>query len=131
MRNIFKDTSLEQPRDHDFLWKFIKPKHIDSFLAGELYFSQLIEFDDYYEAITPLHHLIISFSSRTHDLKIPQENETLLDFSNLISKTHASLEINQLLNQLKCITKINNGDDLFKIFKEAAENIEYIHHPYN
>lgn len=57
MYEIFCHPKLLQPNDEEYLWRFIKPEYVNSFLEGELYFAQLFEFDDYYESITPIYHL--------------------------------------------------------------------------
>ncbi len=53
-----------QPQADQYLWRYIKPERIDSFLKGEIYFSPLFDFDDYHESIEPLHYWTYTFVKR-------------------------------------------------------------------
>lgn len=66
---------LRLPSSKTYLWRYIKPHRIESFLNGELHFAPLISFDDRQEAITPRDAHIINFM-KSHagvpfDLKKP------------------------------------------------------------
>jgi hypothetical protein len=60
---------LNQPNDEDYLWRYIRPERINSFLKGELYFSSLLDFDDQHEALTPLHSAFHKFLTTNADRK--------------------------------------------------------------
>ena len=63
--NIFDDIILDQPKDDQILWRYIKKDRIDDFLNGEVYFSRLSQFNDYYEGITPFHLMLLQFIKRS------------------------------------------------------------------
>ncbi|MBT1702298.1 hypothetical protein [Chryseosolibacter indicus] len=75
MTLLKQHSFLKQPKDEDYLWRYIKPERIRDFLDGNIYFSPLASFDDYYEAISPLHYCVLSFlkrsAPRNFDLSIP------------------------------------------------------------
>src|ERR1043165_3364267 len=76
---------LRLPSPKTYLWRYIKPNRIESFLNGDLHFSPLLAFEDLQEAITPRHSYILNFM-KSHaavpfDLKKPlneQNKETMV-----------------------------------------------------
>ena len=76
---------LRLPTSKTYLWRYIKPNRIESFLNGDLHFSALLAFDDQQEAITPRHSFILNFM-KSHaavpfDLKTPfnqQDKDTMV-----------------------------------------------------
>ncbi len=60
------ENKLSQPSDDKYLWRYFKNKeHINNFLNGNIYFSKLTQFEDYYEAITPLHSIFLNYTKRS------------------------------------------------------------------
>lgn len=127
MTNIFNHSELEQPQDNEFLWRFIKPKYIKHFIHGELYFSQLTEFDDYYESITPMHHLVLSYMNKMYGREIPPENKGLVHLRTLFQRMAFGMELSMFQKHLKEITKSQDKDVNWKALANAIDDIENIH----
>ena len=127
MNKIFENTYLEQPKNHEFLWRFIKKKYVKNFLKGELHFACLKDFDDYYEAITPLHYFMLIFKRRSYNLRISNKSNHLKTLNDRINESRIFLEITQLQKQLMEITHINDKDKIAEVFTESIENLEKFH----
>src|SRR5256885_1908157 len=112
---IFKQV-LRQPSSKTYLWRYIKPHRIESFLNGELHFAPLISFDDMQEAIKPRDAHIINFM-KSHagvpfDLKRPLNEQdpdsitgTILMWLNIYSLEKKFIETNEVTDK-KEVSKI-------------------------
>lgn len=66
---------LEQPNNHDYLWKFFRSfDRLEDFIYGKIFLSSLAFFDDYYESITPIHFNILQL---INNIKILEHNKGL------------------------------------------------------
>jgi hypothetical protein len=126
MFEIFDNNILEQPNDDEFLYRFIKPERIDSLLKGEIYFAQLFEYEDYYEAITPIHHLIIQARNRIYDLEFPNWENNSLDITEFAKRSRFSTELLILYKQLNAITKISDENKLIDYLNRKIIEFEVI-----
>lgn len=131
MCQIFENPNLEQPSKYEYLWKFIKKDRIQSFLNGELYFSQLFEYDDYFESITPLHHALLSFNNiiRNHE-HFPKIKHTI-GLKSLFQRSIFNNEIASVIKQIKRITGNDSTSAAFEILIEAIGNWEKIEKEHN
>lgn len=122
MISIFDNKILEQPKDYEYLWRFIKPSRIESLLKGEIYFPSLFQYSDYFESISPLHHFLISIRKRFSEDNIIEWSKSNIR----IEKFFARMEMANIEFHMKSILENNDPKKNWESFFESLNNIENI-----
>jgi hypothetical protein len=121
----FRHNFLKQPNDDQYLWRYIKPERIQSFIDGDLYFSPLTAFDDFYESITPLHYYLISFLKRSVSKKfdLSKHISELSDIESFAGQVFMWLNIHDIQKKLTRITGITDEKKLKDTLFNYCENL--------
>ncbi len=128
MEILFETPALKEPEAHEILWRFIRPCHVKSFLEGGLYFAQLTQFNDFYEAITPMHYLLISMAKRSINWKCERAKSGIESFLNQFKNLWTALDWNLFLTQFRLITGIAyEAEDFWPTITHLTENLEGIY----
>lgn len=122
MISIFDNKILEQPKDYEFLWRFIKPSRIDALLNGEIYFPSLFQYNDYLESISPLHHFLISIRKRFSEYNFKEWSKSNIR----IEKFFTKMELANIEFHMKSILENNDPIKNLEVFYESLKNIEKI-----
>jgi len=116
---------LKQPENGEYLWRYIKPGRIGDFLNGEVYFSTLRQFEDYYEGITPTHIFLLNYLRETCYV-----NQNLVYDRNPIQLALETMKMRLseqiLLRQLQLVTGIANKEKILFFVEECFEKFQEI-----
>ena len=123
---IFENENLEQPFDTEYLWRFIKPKHLDHFLDNKLYFAQLFEYDDFYEAIDPTFYLLIRLSKRLNKLSLPDK-----PLVSVFKRAAVNFEWTFLIKYLKTISGLDSEERALEYLKDSLKKIDELKEIHN
>ncbi len=114
-----------EPNGEEYLWRYIKPQYVDSFLNGDIYFAMLNQFNDNFEAIDPVHYFIyhflnygigkqFDFSKRITEIETSEE---------LRDRLLMSISIYDLEKKISRITGITKKSELEELIKFHIKNI--------
>ncbi len=128
---ITNDT-LKEPKSGSYIWKYFDDSNdyrkLRTFLKGEIYFSNLLCFDDYLEGINPLYYYYLEASKYCSILNYKKYFEKIgfekmsFSFQNILSIMHMGLfdaRINELLNEKK-IVGVTKKNVVEKLIEEHA-----------
>lgn len=130
--NPFRHQILNQPTEDQYLWRYIKADRIQSFLDGEIYFSPLHDFDDFYESIEPLHYFIHSFAKRALHLKfdLSKQLNELPDSESVLGNMLMWVALYDIEKKISMITGITDEKELTKKIMEYGENMSQFIKPH-
>ena len=123
--NSIHIEKYNQPNDDDYLWRYIKPQFVDSFLRGDIYFAMLSQFSDSFEGITPTHYFMYQFLSRGlgHKFDFSKPIKELNNDEEKIGTLLMFLGIYDLEKKLSRITGITDKSELSALVKHHVENM--------
>lgn len=115
----------KEPKEEEYLWRYIKPQYIDSFLNGDIYFAMLSQFNDSFEAIDPTHYFVYQFLNRglgkQFDFSKPmKEIDSSEEFMGTLLM---SIGIYDLEKKLSRITGITERSELSALVQHHVENM--------
>lgn len=115
----------KEPNDEEYLWRYIKPQYVDSFLSGDIYFAMLSQFEDSFEAIEPLHYFVYQFLNRglgqQFDFSKPMKE--LSSSEEVMGTLLMSIGIYDLEKKLSRITGKTDRSELSALVKHHVENM--------
>lgn len=121
----FMHEILQQPNDDTHVWRYIKPQWIDSFLEGNIFFSPLSLFEDYYESITPLHYFILKFlkTSVALNFDLSKPLKDLEDNEQILETILMNLGIYNIEKKISMLTGIKDSKEFKKIIMNNIHNL--------
>lgn len=115
----------KEPKDDDYLWRYIKPQYIESFLNGDLYFAMLSQFKDSFEAIEPTHYFVYQFLNRGlgRQFDFSKPIKELNSSEEIMGTLFMSMGIYDLEKKLSRITGITERSELSALVQHHVENM--------
>jgi hypothetical protein len=120
-------SGLEMPKDYQYLWRYIKPHRISDTLQGNVYMPTLREFDDYFEAITPMHLFVLDWYRKFSCLQQSPPDQSLLKMNIPSREMIAAHFDNQiLLRQIRLLTGIEELHKIEQVLEDIVLNFDRI-----